>query len=61
MKALVIASLIFFSLRAMSGEVGEYKASECKFADQGKREAKVVDQEQEKKEVKEAPAKGKSV
>jgi len=61
MKALVIASLIFFSLRAMSGEVGEYKASECSAANQGKREAKVIEQQEDKKEVKEAPVKGKSV
>lgn len=42
MKALVIASILFFSLRAMSAEEGENKKSECLFADQGKREAKVV-------------------
>lgn len=43
MKALVIASLLFFSLRAMSSEVGENQKSECPFANQtSKREAKVV-------------------
>jgi hypothetical protein len=42
MKALIISSLVFFSLRAMSGEVGEDKKSECAFANQSKREAKVV-------------------
>ena len=46
MKALVIASVLFFSLRAMSAavEVGENKKSECPYANQtSKREAKVVD------------------
>ncbi|MFA6237400.1 MAG: hypothetical protein WC635_08755 [Bacteriovorax sp.] len=43
MKALVIASVLFFSLRAMSGELGENQKSECPFANQtSKREAKVV-------------------
>lgn len=42
MKALLIASTLFFSLRAMSAEIGENKKSECQFANQDKREAKVV-------------------
>lgn len=43
MKALVIASLLFFGLRAMSAEEGENKKSECPYAVQtNKREAKVV-------------------
>lgn len=29
MKAIVISSLLFFSLRAMSAEVGEDKKSDC--------------------------------
>lgn len=44
MKALIIASLVFFSLRAMSSEVGEDKKSPCPYADQSsKREAKKVE------------------
>ena len=43
MKAIIIASLVFFSLRAMSSEVGEEKKSPCPYASQtNKREAKVV-------------------
>ncbi|MBC7539572.1 MAG: hypothetical protein H7281_12180 [Bacteriovorax sp.] len=43
MKALVIASLLFFTLRAMSAEVGEDQKGECPYASQtSKREAKVV-------------------
>ena len=43
MKALVIASVLFFSLRAMSSEVGEDQKGECPYASQtSKREAKVV-------------------
>ncbi|MGZ3788317.1 MAG: hypothetical protein ACXVLQ_07320 [Bacteriovorax sp.] len=43
MKALVIASLLFFALRAMSAEVGEDQKGECPYANQSaKREAKVV-------------------
>lgn len=43
MKALIISSLLFFSLRAMSSEVGEELKSPCQFANQSnKREAKVV-------------------
>lgn len=43
MKALIIASVLFFSLRAMSAEVGEDKKGECAYANQtSKREAKVV-------------------
>jgi hypothetical protein len=54
MKALLIASVLLFSLRAMSAEVGEDQKSPCPFADQRKREAKVV--EQPKEETKEKPA-----
>ncbi len=44
MKALVIASVLFFSLRAISSEVGENQKSECNFANQtSKREAKAVE------------------
>ena len=44
MKALVIASVLFFSLRAMASEVGENQKSECHFANQtSKREAKAVE------------------
>ena len=54
MKALVIASLLFFGLRAMSAEVGEDQKGECQFANQSaKRESKIVieqSQEEEKKE-----------
>lgn len=49
MKALIISSLIFFSLRAMSAEVGEDKKGECIYANQSKREAKIV--ETDSKEV----------
>lgn len=61
MKSLILLSIALVSLNAFSAEVGEDKASECIFADQGKRESKQVEQDQEKKEVKEQPAKGKSV
>ena len=44
MKALLIASVLLFSLRAMSSEVGEDKKSPCPFADQGKRATKVVEE-----------------
>ena len=44
MKALIISSLIFFSLRAMTAELGEDKKGECIYSNQtSKREAKVVD------------------
>jgi hypothetical protein len=44
MKALIIASLVFFSLRAMSSEVGEEQKSPCPYAVQtNKREAKIVE------------------
>ena len=44
MKALVIASLLFFSLRAMSAEeLGENQKSDCPAANQSGREAKVID------------------
>lgn len=43
MKALIISSLLFFSLRAMSAEVGEDKKGDCIASNQSnKREAKVV-------------------
>ncbi|RPJ77976.1 MAG: hypothetical protein EHM20_05035 [Alphaproteobacteria bacterium] len=43
MKAVIVASVLFFSLRAMSGEVGEDKKGECIYASQNlKREAKIV-------------------
>ena len=43
MKALIIASLLFFGLRAMSSEIGENVKSECPYANQtSKREAKVT-------------------
>lgn len=43
MKALIISSILFFSLRAMSGEVGEDQKGECAYSSQtSKREAKVV-------------------
>lgn len=43
MKALVIASVLFFSLRAMSSEIGEDQKGECPYASQtSKREAKIV-------------------
>ncbi len=43
MKAIIIASLVFFSLRAMSSEVGEDKKGECIYSQQSnKREAKAV-------------------
>ena len=45
MKALIISSILFFSLRAMSGEVGEDQKGECAYSSQtSKREAKVVSQ-----------------
>ncbi len=60
MKALLIGSVLLFSLRAMSSDVGEDQKSECQFADQGKREAKVVEApvDDSKKETKESSAKG---
>ena len=43
MKALIIASLLFFGLRAMSAEVGEDQKTPCPYANQtAKREAKVT-------------------
>ena len=43
MKALIISSLLFFTLRAMSTEVGEEQKSPCPYANQtSKREAKIV-------------------
>ena len=43
MKAIIISSLLFFSLRAMSAEVGEDKKGECIYSQQSnKREAKIV-------------------
>lgn len=44
MKALVIASVLFFTLRAMSAEeVGESQKSTCAAIDGTDREAKIVD------------------
>jgi hypothetical protein len=55
MKALIISSLLFFSLRAMSAEVGEDLKSDCAFTNQSaKREAKEVDSSESKEEKKEA-------
>lgn len=60
MKAIIISSLLFFSLRAMSAEVGEDKKGECAFSDQSsKREAKVVDTTNVN-EIKAQPAKTKN-
>lgn len=43
MKALIISALLFFSLRAMSAEVGESLASNCANTNQSaKREAKII-------------------
>lgn len=43
MKALIISALVFFSLRAMSAEVGESLGSNCTMTSQTtKREAKAV-------------------
>ena len=61
MKALIIASVLLFSLRAMSSEVGEDKKSPCPYADQGKREGKVVEQPKEDGKEKVQEGKGKSV
>ena len=45
MKALIISSLLFFSLRAMSSEVGQNLKGECSASSQtNKREAKVVNE-----------------
>jgi hypothetical protein len=61
MKALLISAIVFFSLRAMAGEVGEEKKAPCIFADQSaKREAKIVIEpsaEQDKKDAKSAISK----
>ena len=57
MKALVIASVLFFSLRAMSGEVGEDQKGECKYASQtSRREAKVVEPTEAEAEIKKEEA-----
>ena len=43
MKALLISAIVFFSLRAMSAEVGETEKSPCPYANQSaSRDAKVV-------------------
>ena len=56
MRALIIASLVFFSLRAMAAEVGEDKKGECIYASQSqKREAKVVEAPAQEKQKEEAP------
>lgn len=60
MKALLIASVLLFSLRAISSEVGEDKKSPCPFADQGKRESKVVEQTQVESKEKVQESTGKS-
>ncbi len=60
MKAIIISALLFFSLRAMSAEVGEDKKGECAHSVQtAKREAKVV--EAPVKSTTQAPAKVKSI
>ena len=38
--ALVIGAVLFFSLRAMSAEVGEVNKTDCPFIDQANRQAK---------------------
>ena len=44
MKALIISSLLFFSLRAMSATVGEEQKSDCAAANQSnKRDTKIVE------------------
>ena len=44
MKALIIGSVLFFSLRAMSSELGEDQKSECPYASQTNlRQKKVVE------------------
>lgn len=46
MKALIIASLLFFSLRAMSAEVGEEGKTDCANINQtAKREAKPISED----------------
>jgi hypothetical protein len=45
MKAVIISSLLFFSLRAMSSEVGENQKTECPFINQSP-QAKVVLQDE---------------
>ncbi len=53
MKALVIASLLFFTLRAMSSEEGENQKTECPFAVQtAKREVKLVAPATSEEEIK---------
>lgn len=61
MKSLILLSIALVSLNGFAAEVGEDKASQCIFADQGGREAKQVEQQDDKKEVKEDQKKGKSV
>ena len=61
MKALLIASVLLFSLRAMSSDLGEDKKSPCPYADQGKRESKVVEEPKEESKEKVQETKGKSV
>ncbi len=54
MKALIISSLLFFTLRAMSAEVGEDKKSDCAFTSQSaKREAKEVQSDEQADDKKE--------
>ncbi|MDO9183041.1 MAG: hypothetical protein Q7U04_11565 [Bacteriovorax sp.] len=42
MKALVIASVLFFSLRAMSSELGENQKSDCPFISQTSKNKEVT-------------------
>lgn len=43
MKSLTVLFIALFSLNAFSAEVGEDKKGECIYADQSKRDAKVVE------------------
>jgi hypothetical protein len=45
MKALLLASVLFFSLRAMSAQVGEDQNPPCDHANQGKRDSVTVNKE----------------
>ena len=49
MKSLTVLFIALFSLNVFSAEVGEDKKGECIYADQSKREAKIV--ESDNKEV----------
>lgn len=52
MKALIISSLLFFSLRAMSGEVSEQLKSDCSAIDSSPRSSKVVESTSSTAEIK---------